>query len=157
VDVDRLADRGRVDWATDVPAPAQACLRSGEAFLGPGAGPWLIEAEAEAVAGTSGIRVPTAGAVEPAVPAGVGLALGLAATAGRFAGDDLMSIGRHRRHGSRLRRPGRRRRNSLRPARHLGLGRRRPQACLIQRSRTPPTPRTSFPDPLRARPANVGP
>ncbi|WP_240496234.1 hypothetical protein [Streptomyces torulosus] len=45
-----------------------------------------------------------ASAVELAALVGVGevdIALGLAATAGRFAEDDLMSIVQHRRHGSR--------------------------------------------------------
>jgi transposase len=69
--------------------------------LGPGAKSWLIEA---AAAGTSRMRVKMAAAVELAALVGVGevdIALGLAATAGRFAEDDLMSILQHRRHGSR--------------------------------------------------------
>lgn len=69
--------------------------------LGPGAKSWLIEAGA---AGTTRIRVKMAAAVELAAligPAEVDLGLGLAATAGRFAEDDLMSIVQHRRHGTR--------------------------------------------------------
>ncbi|WP_274919657.1 IS21 family transposase [Streptomyces sp. WZ-12] len=69
--------------------------------LGPGAKSWLIEA---AAAGTSRMRVKMAAAVELAALVGVGevdIALGLAATAGRFAEEDLMSIVQHRRHGSR--------------------------------------------------------
>ncbi|WP_088801203.1 MULTISPECIES: hypothetical protein [unclassified Streptomyces] len=74
-----------------------------EAFLGlgPGAKSWLIEAGA---AGTTRIRVKMAVAVELAAligPAEVDLGLGLAATAGRFAEDDVMSIVQHRRHGTR--------------------------------------------------------
>ncbi len=68
--------------------------------LGPGAKSWLIEA---AAAGTSRMRVKMAAAVELAALVGVGevdIALGLAATAGRFA-EDLMSIVQHRRHDSR--------------------------------------------------------
>lgn len=69
--------------------------------LGPGAKSWLIEAGA---AGTTRIRVKMAAAGELAAligPAEVDLGLGLAATAGRFAEDDLMSIVQHRRHGTR--------------------------------------------------------
>jgi sarcosine oxidase gamma subunit len=69
--------------------------------LGPGAKSWLIKA---AAAGTSRMRVKMAAAVELTALVGVGevdIALGLAATAGRFAEDNLMSIVQHRRHGSR--------------------------------------------------------
>ncbi|WP_323182011.1 MULTISPECIES: IS21 family transposase [unclassified Streptomyces] len=69
--------------------------------LGPGAKSWLIEASA---AGATRIRVKMAAAVELAALVSVGevdLALGLAATAGRFEEDALMSIVQHRRHGTR--------------------------------------------------------
>ncbi|WKK23826.1 IS21 family transposase [Streptomyces olivoreticuli] len=69
--------------------------------LGPGAKSWLIEASA---AGTTRIRVKMAAAVELAAlvsAAEVDIALGLAATAGRFDEGDLMSIVQHRRHGAR--------------------------------------------------------
>ncbi|MFF3733301.1 IS21 family transposase [Streptomyces sp. NPDC002476] len=69
--------------------------------LGPGAKSWLIEA---AAAGTTRIRVKMAAAVELAALVGVAevdISLGLAATAGRFAEDDLMSIVQHRRSGVR--------------------------------------------------------
>lgn len=69
--------------------------------LGLGAKSWLIEASA---AGTTRIRVKMAAAVELAAlvsVAEVDLSLGLAATAGRFEEDALMSIVQHRRHGTR--------------------------------------------------------
>ncbi|MEN8654809.1 IS21 family transposase [Streptomyces sp. 21So2-11] len=69
--------------------------------LGPGARSWLREA---AAAGTTRIRVKMASAVELAAlvsVAEVDLSLGLAATAGRFAEGDLMSIVQHRRDGAR--------------------------------------------------------
>nr|WP_095878694.1 IS21 family transposase [Streptomyces sp. TLI_235] len=69
--------------------------------LGPGAKSWLMEA---AAAGTTRMRVKMAAAVELAALVGAGevdICLGLAATAGRFADDDLMSIVRHRATGAR--------------------------------------------------------
>ncbi|KJS52911.1 transposase [Streptomyces rubellomurinus subsp. indigoferus] len=73
-----------------------------EAFLalGPGAASWLTEA---AAAGTHRMRVKMAAAVELAALVGaaeVDVCLGLAATAGRFADDDLLSIVRHRSTGA---------------------------------------------------------
>ncbi|MFJ9521350.1 Mu transposase domain-containing protein [Kitasatospora sp. NPDC101801] len=74
-----------------------------EAFLalGPGAKSWLVEA---AASGTARMRVKMAAAVELAALVGgleVDACLGLAAAAGRFAEDDLMSIVRHRATGQR--------------------------------------------------------
>ncbi|MFI0743178.1 Mu transposase domain-containing protein [Streptomyces sp. NPDC021100] len=69
--------------------------------LGPGAKSWLSEA---AAAGTRRMRVKMAAAVELAALVGVAevdIALGLAATAGRFADDDLLSIVQHRKSGVR--------------------------------------------------------
>ncbi|NUK01111.1 hypothetical protein [Streptomyces lunaelactis] len=63
--------------------------------IGPGAGRWLKEA---GPAGAVRIRAKMARAVELATVMGsdsVDLALGLAATAGRFADDDLLSILEH--------------------------------------------------------------
>lgn len=63
--------------------------------IGPGAGRWLKEA---GLAGSSRIRAKMAHAVEPAAVLGsdrVDQALGLAAAAGRFAEDDLVSILEH--------------------------------------------------------------
>ncbi|MGQ4365455.1 hypothetical protein [Streptomyces sp. SAS_272] len=60
--------------------------------IGPGAGRWLKEA---GPAGATRIRAKMARAVELATVLGndkVDQALGLAATAGRFADDDLLSI-----------------------------------------------------------------
>ncbi|UUU36737.1 hypothetical protein JIX56_46900 [Streptomyces sp. CA-210063] len=60
--------------------------------IGPGAGRWLEEA---GPAGATGIRAKTARAVELATVLGndkVDQALGLAATAGCFADDDLLSV-----------------------------------------------------------------
>ena len=64
--------------------------------LGPGAKSWLVEA---AASGSTRMRVKMAAAVELAALVGaseVDACLGLAAAAGRFADDDLMSIVRHR-------------------------------------------------------------
>ncbi|MFB7128255.1 IS21 family transposase [Kitasatospora sp. NPDC056273] len=74
-----------------------------EAFLalGPGARQWLIEAAAN---GVTRMRVKMAAAVEHAALVGAGevdAALGLAATARRFADDDVMSIVRYRATGAR--------------------------------------------------------
>ncbi|MFI1259133.1 hypothetical protein ACH4U6_36090 [Streptomyces netropsis] len=66
-----------------------------------GAKSWLIEA---AEAGATRMRVKMAAAVELAALVGVaevGLSLGLAATAGRFADEDLLSIVQHRKSGVR--------------------------------------------------------
>lgn len=57
--------------------------------IGPGAGRWLKEA---GPAGAVRIRAKMARAVELATVLGNDQALGLAATAGRFADDDLLSI-----------------------------------------------------------------
>ncbi|MEU7096113.1 Mu transposase domain-containing protein [Kitasatospora aureofaciens] len=85
------------------PPKARPSTAAEEAFLalGPGAASWLMEA---AAAGTTRMRVKMAAAVELAALVGAGevdLCLGLAAAAGRFADDDLLSIVRHRATGAR--------------------------------------------------------
>ena len=68
--------------------------------LGPGAEAWLVEA---AAAGATRVPAKMAAAVELAALAGrdqVDAALGVAATAGRFAEDDLLAIVRHRAAGA---------------------------------------------------------
>jgi hypothetical protein len=68
--------------------------------LGPGAEAWLIEA---AAAGAVRLRAKMAAAVELAALVGRGevdAALGVAATTGRFAEEDLLAIVRHRAAGA---------------------------------------------------------
>jgi transposase len=82
-----------------VPKPTSAAETAFLA-LGPGAESWLVEA---AAAGATRVRAKMAAAVELAALAGrdqVDAALGTAATAGRFAEDDLLAIVRHQAAGA---------------------------------------------------------